>query len=258
MNTEETRALDRVLAALTAPAHPDELEGRDRALAAFREAAAGPSPASRPPARRRLPTGRLPLRIGVAALCATLLGGGVAVATGARLPLPGAGEETRSAAPEKGPRLVPKKAPSPVPATTAPAARPTPYGPPAPGFAELCRRILREKKGRRWRPEPAGPRGGVYAALVRAAGGPDQVYGYCLALGPRGSGPSAGPDDRPNGRPEGRPNGPEGGPAGGPRPGEESGDRDGWDRGDGDRPSARPGRTDRPGGSSRPGRPGRR
>ncbi len=261
MNTEETRALDRVLAALTAPAHPDELEGRGQALAAFREAAASPAPAvPERPARRWLPAGRLPLRVGVAALCVTLLGGGVAVATGTRLPLPGVGDESRSAAPEKGPRLAPRRAPSSASASPAPAARPTPSATPASVFAALCRRILREKKGRRWRPEPAEARGDAYAALVRAAGGPDKVHAYCLALDFRGSGPSGRPDDGRrhddrNGQDDGR-DGRDGRDGGNDR----DGDRDGWNGGPRDddrgtaRPSARPDRPDRP---SRPGGPRR-
>ncbi|WP_106399066.1 hypothetical protein [Actinocorallia populi] len=240
MSREETKALDRMLAALTAPAHPGELEGRDRALAAFREAAAGPSPvAPESLARKGLRAGRLPLRLGVAALCATLLGGGVAVATGAGLPLPGRQDAPRPAPAEKGPGLTPKKAPSAAPATGGPAARPAPSGPPASSFAALCRWILREDEGRHRRPDPAGGRGEAYAALVRAAGGPDEVYGYCLAMAARDPGPPGRPD---------------GGRDRGDR--RDGGHRD--DRSDRDDHDHRDDRDHRDGGPDRPGRPGRR
>lgn len=237
MSREET-PLDRVLAALTAPAHPSELRDKEKVLAAFREAAARPAPQPAPRGTRAGGRARLlTVRAGIAALCATLLGGGVAVATGAGLPL-GEKKEARSSS-DRAPELSRKQAPAPVPASST--ARPSPTDAPRRDLATACRKILREKrenrekKEHRWRPGPAELRDPGFAALAKAAGGPDRVYAYCLRLRSGDSRP--GDRDRPGGRP---------GEGAGPR-----GDRP-WDR---DRPSARPSaKPDRP--SAGPERPG--
>ncbi|GAA2726817.1 hypothetical protein [Actinocorallia aurantiaca] len=220
---EDATPLDRVLAALTVPAHPGELDGRDRALAAFQEAAARPLPVSRAnpvkSARARL----LTVKTGLAVLCVTVLGGGVALATGTGLTFPG-NDDGKPVFRGEGIRLEPKRAPS----TGSPTARPTPSSSPEARLAALCRQILRDEKGRR-----DGGRGAAYAELAEAAGGKSKVYGYCLSL----RSPDAGS------KPSGRPGRPSAKPAG--RPGDE-GARPA------DRPTGRPGRPDN---TARPARP---
>ncbi|MEO3785019.1 hypothetical protein ABGB12_16900 [Actinocorallia sp. B10E7] len=207
MNRDKT-PLDRVLAALTVPAHRSELDGRDRALAAFREAVAHPLPATQGNPVKSTLAKLLTLKVGVAALCVTVLGGGVALATGA-VPLPG--KDEKSVSHDRDVRLAPKSAPSNTPSTGSPTARPTPSGSPEVRLAALCQRILRDPKGREWRLKPAETRGAAYAALVKAAGGKDEVYDYCLSLKLPSAEPkassrsSAKPTDKPGNSPSVRP-----------------------------------------------------
>src|SRR3954471_19764306 len=95
-------ALVNVLVAATAPGHPEELAGREQALAAFREA-----PSSSPTRRRSMFKSLLTLKVGLGVVAATTAGGAAFAATDGGLPRPlhhDGGQRTEA------PRLTQKKA----------------------------------------------------------------------------------------------------------------------------------------------------
>lgn len=208
MNPEDT-PLTRVLAALSAPAHDAELAGRDRARAAFREAMAAPPPATgRDDVNKSTLARLLTLKTGVAVLCATAVGG-VALAAGGN-PLSGDGGGPGMG--EQVPVHRPKSA-SGAPAGTGPGTTPSPSPAAVPPgrLTSLCVRILkavdtdardpkRPGKGEpgrlkdkvRFKPRDKA----VFAALVRAAGGEDEVLAYCADLVP-GHSPRPGKPGKP-------------------------------------------------------------
>ncbi|GAB2867575.1 hypothetical protein GCM10022221_80540 [Actinocorallia aurea] len=242
MNAEDT-PLNRVLAALSAPAHDAELAGRDRALAAFREAAASPSPAiGREPVKTSTIAKLLTLKTGVAVLCVTALGGVAAVAAGGNPLSDDKGKDGSHA-----PALQPKSAPTRPAPTGTPTAEPA-----APGHVvALCVRILKAVEDD---PEHKGGKPGkdpkklkhkakfkpkdvkAWEALVQAAGGADEakILAYCASLVP-GHGPKPDKPGRPTIPPTGKPAEP-GKPGGQDKPGEQPGGQGGPSAGhDGDR-----------------------
>ncbi|ROO88795.1 hypothetical protein EDD29_6477 [Actinocorallia herbida] len=228
MNAEDT-PLAHVLAALAAPAHDAELTGRDLALAAFREAAADPSPViGRQEVNRSTLAKLLTLKTGVAVLCVTALGG-VAFAAGGN---PLADDKGKDDKGHHAPAHHPKSAPTgPAPTGTPTAAPATPPG----HVVALCVRILKAvddenpadgKPGKPAKPGQSGkpdkPGKGpkelkhkakfkpkdikAWEALVQAAGGEDEakILAYCASLVP-GHGPKPDKPGKPSGHPTGKP-----------------------------------------------------
>ncbi|MEH0973711.1 hypothetical protein V6U77_21540 [Micromonospora sp. CPCC 205546] len=190
------RPVASLLTAARAAPHPDELTGEEAAVRAYRLARAGNPPVL--PSVRRPALAGFGVRAALAGVALALTGGVALAATGGALPHP-------------------LRAPAP---TTAPAHSPTadasrtaaPDRPPAP------------TGGVQGRPEPdaavrkscqdyrAG--GGdasddaAFADLIRAAGGREEVPGYCervLADEPGTPVPHGSPSDRPGAAPTERP-----------------------------------------------------
>ncbi|MEU0154497.1 hypothetical protein [Micromonospora fulviviridis] len=209
-------ALVRFLAAVRAAPRPHELSGEGAALQAFRMARAGaavPVTVSRP--ERRLRAGLLGAKLALATLLATATGGVALAAVTGHLPGPlgGGGGADTTASPSAGPagRPTPTGGPS-HPTTPAPAPTGRPGSPST--LAGLCSAYRAEGDDRR---RALGkPR---FADLVAAAGGREQVAGYCDDL-LDGNGkptdpdadptrrPGAEPSDRVTGRPEQTPDKP--------------------------------------------------
>ncbi|SCE93404.1 hypothetical protein [Micromonospora marina] len=192
--------LTRLLSAAAAPAAPGEVAGEERALAAFRaaRAAAGTAPAAAAVAAPR-PRRRLRIAAALSGLAATAVAGvafaavrldhrpepvgppattagptgpsgaGPAV-TGPSRPAPStpAGDASGAASP-----------PAPTPSGTPSAAAPPPAPPGGDGrMAGHCRAYLAKPERQR---DKALTKPG-FADLVAAAGGPEQVEGYCRNL----------------------------------------------------------------------------
>jgi hypothetical protein len=170
-------ALSRLLLAASAPGQPDELRGREAALAAFRAAAptsqAGRHVAPRRSALRRFMTVKIAVIVGAATL------GGVALASGVGvLPNP------LAPSPSGVPSLTTSE--SPLGTGEQPTAHPTPdpnpshsVAPvPTTGLLGLCHAYDRdpEKTSGKALDNPA------YAALISAAGGREQVEALCADL----------------------------------------------------------------------------
>jgi hypothetical protein len=213
---EAPAALVRVLANTAAPGHPDELAGREQALAAFREA-----PDSSPTRRRSMFKSLLTLKVGLGVVATTTVGGAAfAATTDGGLPRPLHRDAGQHA---KAPKLDQKKAGA-APTKAATAA---PTGSAADQkLAELCRVLLQRERqhqvGHPGEPKPTGvptakatpqvrPTGtpsvrptGIpahdakaFVALVKAAGGKKKVKRFCENLldpaKPHGSTPTGGP-----------------------------------------------------------------
>lgn len=196
---------------------------RDQAEAVLLRVVMDLAPVPVPPRPRRQPmltsalTKVLSAKVASAAVATAL--GGVAVAAGTgHLPaaLGGGPAGDRPAQAQASATASPSVPPN----TTRRTAAPLPAD-----LAELCRAYGRARDADPGE-APAEPR---FTALVKAAGGPDHVPGYCApALEDSGS-PSAAPattdrpsDARPSGRPTSRPQPPDNrpsGPAGGRTPG---------------------------------------
>ncbi|MFI6133508.1 hypothetical protein [Micromonospora sp. NPDC051141] len=180
--------LTRLLAAAAAPATAGELDGEERALAAFRAARAAPAFAAPVPASR--PRRRLRVAAALSGLAATAVAG-VAFAA-VRL--------------DRGPQPVVPPAPTtagPAPTAAGPS-RSAPAGPsgpsgaasgaaPSPGTPSGSRPAVPPSVGalvghcRAWlaKPEPQRARALTtpgFADLVAAAGGPDRVAAFCRSL----------------------------------------------------------------------------
>jgi hypothetical protein len=221
-------ALVHVLAAATAQGHPDELAGREQALAAFREA-----PSSSPTRRKSMLKSLLTLKVGLGVVVATTAGGAAFAATDGGLPRPLHHDGGQHA---KAPKLEQKEAGA-APTTAAPGSGVT-----DPKLAGLCRVLLhkerRHEAGRPSGPKPTGaptarptakmtpqvrptgtpgvrptghptPDAKAVAALVKAAGGKENVKRFCASLldpaKPHGSTPTSGPTALPTPMPtEGR------------------------------------------------------
>ncbi|MDW5326490.1 hypothetical protein [Plantactinospora sp. KLBMP9567] len=192
--------LAHLLAVAAAPARPEELHGEDAAVTAFRAARDGRTTASTTPrtteTREALagtatgpPAERRPLTAGalgwIAVTVATLTAG---VALAAEIPaLRPAGPPSGTPSADAGPSVVRTSAPP----TTGPAPRPTPTGtepplaepgrpgqaPPPQSLVAQCRAFLGGGG-----PDGSSARRPPSAVLVRAAGGRDEVDGYCRHL----------------------------------------------------------------------------
>jgi hypothetical protein len=194
--------LVRLLASVRAAPHPHELSGEAAALRAFRLARAGlaPVPAARP--QRRFRTGRLGIRVALTALIAATTGGVALAATGT---LPGPLGRQPVAAPSAG--AGGHTSPTSGPGTSA---TPGPDRTDPPGGTAAVRGLCTA-----YRAHPGENRGKAlenprFADLIVAAGGQENVPGYCDRLldGPdKTKKPAADPTKRPNAGPSGRPTG---------------------------------------------------
>ncbi|MBO4210835.1 hypothetical protein, partial [Micromonospora echinofusca] len=176
--------LARLLAAAAAPARPDELAREEAAVAAFRTIrAAAPEQVTPPASARRRGTGALAWIAGLA----TVATAGVAVAAGglgrtedpAPSEAPGTPRGSAAATPGASPGTTTRSASA---APTSGTPRPT-TGTVRPEVGQadarkLCAALL--SKGSAERAREAGTPS--YRQLVLAAGGPEQVEGYCRQL----------------------------------------------------------------------------
>jgi len=215
--TADREELLRLLALAAAPPQPDELVGHEAALAAFRAAPLGgplQSQAEPAPARSRRHWWRFASRALLVKLLAglgVLLVGGAAVAAGTGslpsgvqhgahnllsplgVPVPDATGHASASRPAHDGRT-PNPGPAPVTASTS-----TPAG--------LCQawRATKDKPGRGIDPSQR-------QALVKAAGGMDQVPAFCARLlGPEAStspSPTPAPTKTPKGHPSPKPSHP--------------------------------------------------
>ncbi|MEU4368073.1 hypothetical protein [Micromonospora chersina] len=197
-------ALVRFLAAVRAAPRPHELSGEGAALQAFRMAQAGdpvPLRVSRP--GRRLRGGLVGAKLALAALLATASGGVALAAVTGHLPGPlgGGGGAGTTASPTAGVDGRPTPTGGPDHPTT-PAGVPTDPSASPSVLAGLCTAYRAEGDDRRHALEK--PR---FADLVAAAGGREQVAGYCDHLldgKSKPTDPAADPTRRPSAEPTGR------------------------------------------------------
>ncbi|WBB76329.1 hypothetical protein O7602_12695 [Micromonospora sp. WMMD1128] len=202
-----TDALARLLAAAAAPATGDELDGEERALAAFRAARAAPAA----PVAASRPRRRLRVAAALSGLAATTVAGvafaavrldrgpeppvspsvststGVgpsgAATSGTGPSEAGPSRPTPSGPPGEASGAVPSPAPS---VSAAPTGAPS-VPPPVDGkLAGQCRAYL--AKPERQRAKALTKPG--FADLVATAGGPDRVESYCRAMSPTPTGPA--------------------------------------------------------------------
>lgn len=232
------RALDRLLAAAAAPPSAEELSGEARAVAAFvatRPATTGPRHAWRVRRQQRsVPTPRISHGVAAAAALGVLTVGGMAAAayTGSlpssmqrlahdHLGAPGdhhAGppRHTRAAGGSLSPTARPLQSPDqsqnegrPGLSAVAPSARSSvqPSWPPSTAAAhpaDRYRLCTAYTVATNEDDAPAAAR--AYRALVKAAGGPGQVAGYCAPVWSPGQRVTPDPDPEP--RDPVRPSGP--------------------------------------------------
>jgi hypothetical protein len=198
------------LAAAAAPAYPAELAGRPLALAAFQAARLQPSPEQRRPSMTKNWLTKL-LTAKVAALAAATVASGVAIAAGTgALPGPATDTPTKTPtapAPDTGRPLGTMHATG-RPSTTP--SHPTPAGAaslPPTALVGLCHAYL-AGAGHAHGKALDSP---AFTALITAAGGRDNVDGYCTALLATPAGSAAthpGTPAKPTGAPTGHPTGP--------------------------------------------------
>ncbi|MFG1673506.1 hypothetical protein [Micromonospora sp. NPDC049282] len=213
--------LTRLLAAAAAPATANELDGEERALAAFRAARATPQIPSPSPVPR--PRRRLRIAAALSGLAATAVAGVAFAAVRLdRNPEPvipptstTAGTGPTGAGPS---RPVPSgpageasgAAPSPTPPSpTAPRSAAPPGGRPVPPpvdgkLAGQCRAYLAKKEPQRAK---ALTKPG-FADLVAAAGGADRVDSYCRGTEPTAAPTAPAPKSKPSPGDEDRKPGP--------------------------------------------------
>ncbi|WP_405089645.1 hypothetical protein OG767_18135 [Micromonospora sp. NBC_01392] len=183
--------LTRLLAAAAAPATAGELDGEERALAAFRAARAAPAVAAPVPASR--PRRRLRVAAALSGLAATAVAGVAFAAVRLdRSPQPvvppaptTAGPAPTAAGPSRSTPAGPSGAASGAASSPGTPSGSRPAAPPSVGGALVghCRAWLAK-------PEPQRARALTtpgFADLVAAAGGPDRVESYCRTLVPAAS-----------------------------------------------------------------------
>ena len=175
--------LARLLAAMTAPAAPDELAGERQAMATF-AAMMRSDPSTHVPRRAVVASKVFTMKAAAAALVAVLSLGGLAAATGR---LPGQASPVAEVAPATttadaardglGKAAVASTGETAKPGSTGRQGRDAAGGPDATAAARagLCRA---------WRAGQGGEHGRrmdavAFQALVEAAGGADKVAGYC-------------------------------------------------------------------------------
>ncbi|MEU2664369.1 hypothetical protein [Micromonospora sp. NPDC007220] len=235
------QSLTSLLTAVRATPHADELAGEEAAVRAYRLARAG-NPPGRPEPRRRPALAGFGVRAALAGAALALTGGVALAATGGALPDPLRGPAPTTAAPGPAPTTgaAPTRAHRPPSAPTGGVdGRPEHDA----AVRESCR-AYRADVGDGGLPDEA-----AFDDLIRAAGGPGKVAGYCERVlagepkspAPHGS-PSGGPTATPTGHPGADPTGQPGADPTG-HPGAEPTGRPGAD------PTGRPGAdpTGRPG-----------
>jgi hypothetical protein len=176
-----------VLAAVSAPPDTEELAGQAAIVAVFAAAARSHSPQSIDPRRSRVLTKLLTVKA-AAAVLGVLMGGGVAAAATGNLPAPA----------QQAAHAVLGGAGVPAPAAATATTRAHPVGPDAAGSAArgLCRAWWAGLGGQHGRKLDAA----AFAALAKAAGGSDQVAGFCArvtARTPGGAGQGGPPSSVP-------------------------------------------------------------
>ncbi|MGC4765918.1 hypothetical protein ACLQ20_23970 [Micromonospora sp. DT46] len=235
------QSLTSLLTAVRATPHADELAGEEAAVRAYRLARAG-NPPGRPEPRRRPALAGFGVRAALAGAALALTGGVALAATGGALPDPLRGPAPTTAAPVPAPTTgaAPTKAHRPPSAPTGGVdGRPEHDA----AVRESCR-AYRADVGDGGLPDEA-----TFDDLIRAAGGPGKVAGYCdrvLTDEPKGPAPNGSPSGGPTVTPTGDPGAdPTGQPGADPtgHPGAEPTGRPGAD------PTGRPGAdpTGRPG-----------
>jgi hypothetical protein len=186
--------LAHLLAAAAAPAESGELAGEEQALTAFRAARVNPAPAPAPAPRR------FRLRVGVAAwtagLAATATAGVAFAAVSLERPEQPAPPPAPTTAGSTGadgtgsPSRSEPGSPTAGKSSSVPFTAPAPTWSGGPGkpasdgkLAGLCRAYFSKSATQQARAlqTPA------FADLIAAAGGPDQVEGYCIVLVPKKS-----------------------------------------------------------------------
>ncbi|GAB3069999.1 hypothetical protein [Micromonospora schwarzwaldensis] len=187
--------LTRLLAAATAPATPGELDGEERALAAFRAARATPAVVAPAPASR--PRRRLRVVAALSGLAATAVAGVAFAAVRLdRSPAPVVPPTPTTADPAPTAAVPSRSAPTGSSGATSGAASSpvTPSGsrsavpPPVDGaLVGHCRAWLAKPERQRARALTTPG----FADLVAAAGGPERVESYCRTLVPAAPSPKA-------------------------------------------------------------------
>lgn len=173
-----------LLALSSAPPRPDELAGRQAALAAFRDAQPSGAAGERP-APRGLPAVRTILALKILAAVAGITAGGMAFAASSGiLPNP----FTPGSSPSS-PAVRTTLAPTPVASTPI-----QPSAEPSPALVGLCRAYLNLPANNRAKALSST----AFTALATAAGNQD-VNAYCVALIPT---PDRQPSHHPTGGPE--------------------------------------------------------
>ena len=176
--------LARLLAAATAPAAPQELASQQRVMAEF-AAVMRSRPPTLSPRRTPVPSKVFTIKAAAAALVAVLSIGGIAAAATGLLPdqaSPVAGQATATTAADAAAHGLGKAAAANLAGTaqagsTAGQGREAAVGPDATGAARagLCRAWQAGQGGEHGRRLDAV----AFQALVEAAGGADEVAGYC-------------------------------------------------------------------------------
>ncbi|WP_431936457.1 hypothetical protein [Micromonospora sp. RP3T] len=187
----EADPLTRLLAAAAAPATAGELDGEERALAAFRAARAAPAVAAPVPASR--PRRRLRVAAALSGLAATAVAGVAFAAVRLdRNPQPvvppaptTAGPAPTAAGPSRSTPAGPSGAASGAASSSGTPSGSRPAAPPSVGGALVghCRAWLAKSEPQRARALTTPG----FADLVAAAGGPDRVESYCRTLVPAAS-----------------------------------------------------------------------
>jgi hypothetical protein len=192
--------LARLLAAATAPAAPDELAGQQRALAEF-TAVMRSTPPTLSPRRTAVPHKVFTIKAAAAALVAVLSVGGIAAAATGHLPgqaSPVADQAAATTAADAAAQGLGKAAVASVGGTAQAGAtdaqgRESAVGPDATGAARagLCQA---------WQSGQGGDHGRrmesvAFQALATAAGGADNIAGYCkdVTAGDHGQGKASPP-----------------------------------------------------------------
>ncbi|MEV4463862.1 hypothetical protein AB0J51_09585 [Micromonospora echinofusca] len=204
-----------LLTAVRAAPHPRELAGEEAAVRAYRLVRAGRPPEL--PQRRRPALAGFGVRAALAGAALALTGGVALAATGGTLPHPlrAPAPTTAAVQPAPDPDASRTAVPDPSRASTGGVdSRPEPDA----AVRQSCRAYRADVPG-------GALDDAALADLIRAAGGREEVAGYCervLADEPRSPGPAGSPSGRPGADPTGPPGaGPTGRPGADPtaRPG---------------------------------------
>ncbi len=200
--TADREDLLRLLALAAAPPRPEELVGREDALAAFRNGAS--RPATVPSRRRRIWTlVSRALMVKVLAGAGVLAIGGAAVAAGTGTLPPDVQRGAHNLLSPLGVQLPDgHRSSAPPRGTGTPSPSTSPTAQPAPAVAPsgLCDAWRKEKDDKGKPMDPAARQ-----ALANAAGGPQYIADYCGRVLGSGSTPAPAPTPQPDGGPDGSP-----------------------------------------------------